>query len=98
MAKRVRLAKANAVWITGELANEADFSGCSEIVIDEHWPFGDASVLAPGYDVRLLPVSGIAQLFIYELLVNAATEPRSSAVPPVSDDQLRGRHSVAQLA
>ena len=78
--RKVRLAKATAVWITGELPNQTDFSGRSDILIDQHWQFGDASVVAPGYDVRLLPQSGIAQLFIYELLTKAAAEPQQPFV------------------
>jgi hypothetical protein len=42
-------------------------------VINEHWLVGDAAVDVPGYDVRILPPSGICQLFIYELLLRAAT-------------------------
>jgi hypothetical protein len=83
--RKVRLARANAVWITGALPNQTDFSGRSDILIDQHWELGDASVVAPGYDVRLLPISGVAQLFIYELLVRAAAEP-----PVVSGGKLRG--------
>ncbi|HEY2017342.1 MAG TPA: hypothetical protein VGH38_27745 [Bryobacteraceae bacterium] len=72
--RKVRLADAQAVWITGQLPNQNDFSGHGDIFIDEHWQLGDASVPVPGYDVRLLPVSGVAQLFIYELLVKAAMD------------------------
>ncbi len=85
--RRVRLAKANAVWVTGELPNQADFSGRSDIFVDQYWQLGDASVVAPGYDVRLLPVSGVAQLFIYELLVKAVAEPDA---PALNGGQSRG--------
>jgi hypothetical protein len=74
--RKVRVAKAQAIWVTGELPNQSDFSGSSDIFIDQHWGFGDASVLAQGYDVRLLPLSGIAQLFIYDLLLRAAHQPQ----------------------
>jgi len=35
---------------------------------DEHWEAGDAAVTVWGYDVPILPPSGIAQLFLYRLL------------------------------
>ncbi len=72
--RRVRLAGAEAVWITGQLPNQADFSGQGDIFIDEHWQLGDASIPVAGYDVRLLPVSGLAQLFTYELLMRASEQ------------------------
>jgi len=70
--RKVRTAGAKAVWITGQLPNQADFSGQGDLFIDQHWQLGDAAVPVAGYDVRLLPVSGVAQLFIYELLVRSA--------------------------
>ena len=30
-----------------------------EIVINQHWAFGDAVVPLPGYDVKILPTSGV---------------------------------------
>jgi hypothetical protein len=97
--RKVRLANANAVWVTGELPNEADLSGRSDIFIDQHWQFGDASVVVPGYDVRLLPVSGIAQLFIYELLVKAAAEPQAPVMSGgPSRDLFRCAHRSARGA
>jgi len=42
------------------------------VVIDQHWRIGDCAVEVPGYDIRILPPSGIAQLFMYEMLLRAA--------------------------
>ena len=67
-----RRAGAKAVWVTSPLPAEVDFRQFGDIVINEHWLVGDAAVDVPGYDVRILPPSGIAQLFIYELLLRAA--------------------------
>ncbi len=72
--RTVRRAGVNAVWISGELPNQTDFEYFGDTVIDEHWRLGDSAVKVPGYDVRILPVSGIAQLFIYDLLLRAAQE------------------------
>jgi len=68
----VRRARAKGVWIDTPLPAEVDFRQFGDVVIDEHWLVGDGAVVVPGYDVRILPPSGIAQLFIYELLLRAA--------------------------
>ena len=68
----VRRAGATAVWIVSPLPAEVDFRQFGDVVINEHWLVGDGAVDVPGYDVRILPPSGIAQLFIYELLLRAA--------------------------
>jgi hypothetical protein len=68
----VRRAGATAAWIVSPLPAEVDFRQFGDVVINQRWPIGDGAVDVPGYDVRILPPSGIAQLFIYELLVRAA--------------------------
>lgn len=67
-----RRAGASAVWIVSPLPAEVDFRQFGDIVINQGWRIGDSAVEVPGYDVRILPPSGVAQLFIYELLVRAA--------------------------
>ena len=69
----VRQARARAAWIVVPLAGQK--LNCEEygdVFINQHWEFGDAAVAMPGYDVRILPPSGVAQLFIYELMMRAA--------------------------
>jgi len=68
----VRRAAAHAVWIVTPLPAEVDFAQFGDVVINERWPIGDGAVVVPGYDIRILPPSGLAQLFIYELLVRAS--------------------------
>lgn len=68
----VRSARARGVWIVSPLPAEVDFSQFDDVVINQHWLVGDAAVEVPGYDIRILPPSGIAQLFIYELLLRAS--------------------------
>ncbi len=70
--REVRRAGATAAWIVSPLPSEVDFAQWSDLVIDQHWSIGDCAVQAPGYDVRILPPSGIAQLFIYETMLRAA--------------------------
>jgi len=70
--REVRQAGATAAWIIAPLSTEVHFSQWGDVVIDQHWRNGDCAVEAPGYDIRILPPSGIAQLFIYEILLRAA--------------------------
>ena len=68
----VRRAKAKAVWICIPKAGQnLDLERYGDILIDQHWAEGDAAVRMPGYDVKILPPSGIAQLVIYEALLHA---------------------------
>jgi len=69
--RAVRRAGAKAVWIVSPLPAEVDFEQFGDNIINQRWPIGDGAVDIPGYDVRILPPSGVAQLFIYELLVHA---------------------------
>ncbi len=39
-----------------------------DLFIDQQWQMGDAAIQVPDYDVRILPASGLAQLYIHELL------------------------------
>ena len=69
----VRRAKAKAVWICIPKAGQnLDLERYGDILIDQHWAEGDAAVSMPGYDVRILPPSGIAQMVIYEAMLRAA--------------------------
>jgi len=70
--RSARRAGAKAVWIVAPLPNEVDFKQFGDVVIDQHWSVGDCAVTVPGYDIRILPPSGIAQLFIYEVMMRAA--------------------------
>ena len=70
--RQVRRAGATAAWIVSPLPTEVHFAQFGDVVIDEHWPIGDCAVEVPGYDIRILPPSGIAQLFMYEMLLRAA--------------------------
>jgi hypothetical protein len=69
----VRQAKARAAWIVVPLVGQKlDFEQYGDVFINQQWEFGDAAVAMPGYDVRILPPSGVAQLFIFELMMRAA--------------------------
>ena len=69
----VRQAKAKAVWIVVPKPDQKlNLEEHGDVLIDQQWAPGDAAVAMPGYDVRILPPSGIAQLFIYEAIMRAA--------------------------
>jgi hypothetical protein len=84
----VRRAKAKGVWALapaldekltlqpdGEQVHpgqELDFKQYGDVFINQHWDVGDAATTMPGYDIRILPPSAEAQLFIYEALMRAA--------------------------
>jgi hypothetical protein len=69
----VRRAKAKAAWIVVPLPGQnMDFKQYGDVFINQHWDPGDAVVAMPGYDVRILPASGVAQLFIYEVMRRTA--------------------------
>lgn len=69
----VRRAKAKAAWIVVPLAGQnLNFEQYGDVMIDQHYEPGDAAVAMPGYDIKILPPSGITQLFVYELLMRAA--------------------------
>ena len=41
-----------------------------DILIDAQWEYGDAAVAVPGYDIKMLPTSGILQTVIFWMTVN----------------------------
>ena len=46
-----------------------------EVFIDQHWRYGDAVVECPGYDVRILPASGVlAEAVMWSVVADMHTE------------------------
>jgi hypothetical protein len=69
----VRRAKARAAWIIVPLAGQnLNFEQYGDVMIDQHYEPGDAAIAMPGYDIKILPPSGITQLLVYEALMRAA--------------------------
>ena len=62
-----RGAGAGASWVVASDATRPAATS-KDVVIDQHWRIGDAAVTAPGYDIRILPPSAVAQLFVYDVL------------------------------
>lgn len=59
------VAVVTAVSGTPEMAASATGA---EIAIDPQWAFGDATVDVPGYDIAILPPSGVIQTAVYWML------------------------------
>ena len=67
--KSVRETGASAVWIcTTDYHKDLVTPVGDEILIDTHWTIGDAVVDLPGYDVRILPTSGILTTTVYMMI------------------------------
>lgn len=71
MAERARAAGAKLAWsITGYLKEQVAAVPPDEILIDQHWGFGDAVVTVPGYEIKILPTGGtLAEAVLW--MVNA---------------------------
>jgi len=70
LADRVRKAGASVAWSAATYRPEAIRTRPGEIFIDAQWEYGDADVDLPGYDVRILPTSGLLAVTLYGM-VNA---------------------------
>jgi len=65
----VRRAGARAVWIAVPRPDQKlDLAGHGDLFINQQWQMGDAAIPVPDYDVRILPASGLAQLYIHDWL------------------------------
>ncbi|MCC6862667.1 MAG: hypothetical protein IT158_29100 [Bryobacterales bacterium] len=65
----LRRSKARAAWFAIPRPDQKlDFASHGDVFIDQQWQIGDAAVTVPDYDIRILPASGLAQLYIHELL------------------------------
>ena len=74
----VRAAGATFMASFSSIAGSRDDSGPpgnrgmrpDELLIDQHWPFGDAAVQFPGYDIRILPPSGVIGEAIIQMVTS----------------------------
>ncbi len=65
----VERARCQSIWICGARSVNPVPLVPGRVVIDPYWGFGDASVAIPGYDVRILPPSGVIQTACLWMLV-----------------------------
>ena len=64
---------ARSVWVGVPMEDDLDYPGL-DIFIDPFWRVGDAVVEIPGYDVKVLPPSGVIEAMIYWLLSGEAAK------------------------
>ncbi len=65
-AERARKADATLAWsITSYKPEETAAILPGEIFVDQHWDFGDAVVPLPGYDIKILPTSGVVSEAVF---------------------------------
>ena len=69
MLGAVHRARAKAVWIVSPLPQDGDLAETGDVILDQGWTDGDAAVRVPGYDIRILPPSGVVELVIFESLM-----------------------------
>ena len=50
-----------SIWITGGRETRPVTPQAGEIHVDPYWTYGDAAVEIPGYDIMILPPSGVVQ-------------------------------------
>lgn len=59
-AEHARAAGAHLAWsFIPYYPDEVKAIAPGEIYIDQHWAFGDADVVVPGYDIKIIPTSGV---------------------------------------
>ena len=60
---RMRAAGATLAWSMTDYLADPEFGPAAvpagEVLVRQHWALGDAAVTVPGYDVRVLPPSGV---------------------------------------
>lgn len=50
-----------------------------EAFVDQHWPFGDCAVQFPGYDIKILPPSGVAAEAVNGMVLAELQQLRANA-------------------
>ncbi len=66
LAQRMRKRSVKLAWSIGVNDPQNDYSlPDDEPLIDQSWPYGDASVSLPGYPIKILPTSGIIAQSIF---------------------------------
>ncbi len=72
---------AKAAWlVVPRPEQKLDFAAHGDILIDQRWPIGDACVEVRDYDIKILPASGVAQLYLYNWLERELTKPTGAAL------------------
>lgn len=70
---KIRAKGARSVWVGVPMGDDLDYQWL-DVFIDPFWRFGDAVVEIPGYDVKIIPPSGVIQSMIYWMLSGEAAQ------------------------
>lgn len=70
---KIKAKGARSVWVGVPMGDDLDYQGL-DVFIDPFWRFGDAVVEIPGYDVKVMPPSGVIQSMIYWMLSGEAAQ------------------------
>ena len=68
---KIKAKGARSAWVGVPMDDDLDYPGL-DIFIDPFWRLGDAVVEIPGYDIKVLPPSGVIQSMIYWMLSGEA--------------------------
>ena len=58
-------------WVIGGRNGNYLPLGANRIIVDAYWGYGDASVTVPGYDIRIIPPSGVIHSSLLWMLTSA---------------------------
>jgi len=64
---KIREKGGRSLWIAVPMDDDLEYPGL-DMFVDPFWRFGDAVVTVPGYDVKMLPPSGVIQSMMYWML------------------------------
>ena len=70
---KIKAKGARSVWVGVPMEDDLDYEGL-DVFIDPFWRLGDAVVEIPGYDVKVIPPSGVIQSMIYWMLSAEAAQ------------------------
>ena len=70
---KIKAKGARSVWVGVPMGDDLDYPGL-DVFIDPFWRLGDAVVEIPGYDVKVIPPSGVIQSMIYWMLSGEAAQ------------------------
>ncbi|MBI4553376.1 MAG: hypothetical protein HY710_14020 [Candidatus Latescibacteria bacterium] len=73
-----RKARMHSIWMEGGCETGKFIARPQEILIDCGWKHGDACIAVPGYDIRVVPPSGVVQAAaLWMLIGEAASQVRA---------------------
>jgi hypothetical protein len=85
VAEKIRPTGAKIAWCFTDYKPEAVKSVLpGEIYINQHWAMGDSLVTVPGYDVKILPPSGVIEDAIYWSINAEMLRPKGLPVRPTA--------------